>query len=369
MKPYVCSCGNTLYFDNSRCLVCQTEVGYDSLQDCMVPVGPGESHLRCANGVANGVCNWAVPPSAQAQFCPACALTRVIPPLSVPDVLPLWKLMEEAKRHLVYSLYRHQLPVVSRNADPTAGLAVEFKMSMPDQPVATEHNDGVIVINLEEADDALRERNKKNLHEPYRTLLGHFRHEVGHYYWFLWFQRGRAQPGVLEACRQVFGDERASYEAAMKKHYEQGAPAGWENSFISSYSTMHPWEDWAETWAQYLHICDGLETASSFGLETGVKTKQIDLFTKEAVQLPAPFAKIDPTAFLTLLHRWVRLSPALNAFSQSLGYKNVYPFVLSIPVARKLHFIHACVTTIGSPQVEQPRKGWLKSLFAGQPSA
>ena len=356
MKPYQCTCGNTLYFDNSRCLLCQTEVGYDSVQDLMVPVGPGTSHARCTNGLSYDVCNWVVPASGQARLCPACELTRLIPPLSLPEVLPLWKLMEQARRHLVYSLNRLRLPVVARSADPAAGLAFEFKISLPDQPVATEHNDGVIVINLEEADDAARERNKKGLREPYRTLLGHFRHEVGHYYWFLWFQMGRAQPGTLDACRQVFGDERADYDAAMKKHYQYGAPAGWENSFISSYATMHPWEDWAETWAQYLHICDGLETASAFGLETGVKTKQIDLFTTAAVPLPAPFAGVDPTAFLTLLHRWVRLSPALNAFSDSLGYQNVYPFVLSVPVVRKLHFMHACIMTLGTPQPSPPSR-------------
>jgi hypothetical protein len=39
------------------------------------------------------------------------------------------------------------------------------------------------------------------------------------------------------------------------------SPANWQKSFISKYATSHPWEDWAETWAHYLHIMDMLETA------------------------------------------------------------------------------------------------------------
>jgi hypothetical protein len=351
MKPYLCTCGNTLYFDNTRCLACQAEVGYDPFLDAMVPVGFGTAHTRCFNGSTHGICNWVVPATQRGTLCLSCNLTKVIPLLSVPDALPLWSVMEENKRHLIYSLKQFGLPIIDKATDPAAGLAFQFKVALPDQPVITEHDKGLIVINLEEADDVVRERNRKNLHEPYRTMLGHFRHEVGHYYWYLWFELGNGFPRELDACRQVFGDDRADYDAAMKIHYQNGAPLGWENSFISSYSSMHPWEDWAETWAQYLHICDGLETARQFGLETGVKGKQIDLFTPAAAKLPAPFDTINTTAFLDLIHRWVRLSPALNAFSQSLGHQNLYPFVLSVPVVQKLHFIHHCITTL---QMQRP---------------
>jgi len=50
-------------------------------------------------------------------------------------------------------------------------------------PVLTSHCNGLITLNIAEADDAERERRRVKFHEPYRTLLGHLRHEVAHYYW------------------------------------------------------------------------------------------------------------------------------------------------------------------------------------------
>ena len=376
MKPYLCPCGNTLYFENSRCLECDREIGYDNAGDRMVDVGPDQPFTRCSNGVTHGACNWVVPVEEKGNLCPACVLSSMIPDLSFPNNLELWKLMEQAKRHMLYSLNRLELPVVDKIKQPETGLAFEFLRPQPDQPVITGHEKGLITMNLEEADDTVRETNRSRLHEPYRTLLGHFRHEVGHYYWYLWYETGATAPGMLEAFREVFGDERADYGAAMKHHYDNGAPAGWENSHISAYSTMHPWEDWAETWAHYLHICDGLETARDFNLEQGVKRKAIDLYAPETAQLPGPLQGLDPSPFLSLLHRWIRLSPALNAVAQSLGHTNIYPFVLSTPVVKKLHFIHACIDTppiVERPQAENTtstpppdvlkKHEWLKKLF------
>ena len=100
--------------------------------------------------------------------------------------------------------------------------------------------------------------------EPYRTLLGHFRHEVGHYYWDLLVRDG----GRLEACRAVFGDDREDYGEALKRHYAEGAPADWQANFVSAYATTHAWEDFAETWAHYLHMVDSArDRRPSFGLE------------------------------------------------------------------------------------------------------
>ena len=365
MKPFVCRCGNTLYFGNTLCLQCKREVGYDNVKDSMVYVGPKSPHVRCANGIQYQACNWAVPAADAGKICRACALSRVIPDLSVEGSLALWQLMEQAKRHVIYSLMRLGLPFCSRIEDPLHGLAFEFLRPASGCVVTTGHEKGVIAINLNEADDAFREANRARLHEPYRTLHGHFRHELGHYYWYLWFEVGHARPNMVEAFRSVFGDERQDYEAAMKRHYESPA-SGWEDHFISAYSTMHPWEDWAETWAHYLHIRDGLETAAAFGLEQGVRGKRIDPFLPEAARLPAPFHKLRSEAFLSLLHRWVRLSPALNALSESLGHKNLYPFVLSRSTVRKLHFIHACVER--PSMVDSRRKGWWKRLFSDRSS-
>lgn len=367
MKPYLCTCGNTLYFDNSRCLECGKEVGYDWADDQMVEVGPDELYVRCSNGETYNMCNWVMPSAHKGKLCPACLLSRTIPDLSILENRVLWAEMEQAKRHAVYSLLRLELPVIDRRADPKGGLFFDFLRPLPNAPVTTGHDQGIITMNLEEADDALRERNRTALHEPYRTLLGHFRHELGHYYWYLWYQVQTPAPEWINAFREVFGDERVSYSDAMQNYYNQGAPLGWENNFISAYATMHPWEDWAETWANYMHICDGLETAWQFGLEQGVKRRPISLITPDAARLPAPFEDRDPAPFLSMLHRWIRLSPAMNALSKSLGHKNLYPFVLSTPVVKKLHMIDALIKEpprpTDAPPYEPKTNAWLKRLW------
>jgi hypothetical protein len=91
-------------------------------------------------------------------------------------------------------------------------------------------------------------------------LLGHFRHEVGHYFWD---RLVATDPHQLEEFRVLFGDDRQDYGEALKRHYDEGAPANWQDTYISMYATMHPWEDFAETWAHYLHIVDTLETAGA----------------------------------------------------------------------------------------------------------
>ena len=123
--------------------------------------------------------------------------------------------------------------------------------------MVTGHADGVITLDLAESDDVHRERRRAELGEPYRTLLGHFRHEIGHYYWPILVERA----GALERCRALFGDERADYGEALERHYADGPPADWAERHVSAYATMHPWEDWAETFAHYLHIRDTLQTA------------------------------------------------------------------------------------------------------------
>ena len=200
-----------------------------------------------------------------ATLCFACRHNHTIPDLSVAQNLQRWQRMEAAKHHLFYSLLRLRLPLENRIDDPEHGLAFDFLADSPDPTgpkVMTGHDNGLITIALVEADDAERERRRTQMHEPYRSLLGHFRHEVGHYFWDVLIRDG----GRLEECRAVFGDDSQDYDAALQAHYQNGAPADWQEHFVSQYASTHPWEDWAETWAHYLHIVDTLEMASAFGI-------------------------------------------------------------------------------------------------------
>ncbi len=225
------------------------------------PEAQSATYRLCANSTQFGVCNWAVPADDDNPLCDACRLNRMVPDASDPATLEKWRRLEIAKRRLLYTLFALGLPVEPvKDDDP--GLAFSFMADRPDVPVVTGHADGLVTINISEADDAYRERMREEMGEAYRTLLGHVRHEVGHYYW----DRLIRESSWLEPFRQAFGDERADYGEAMKRHYEQGPPDNWQESYVSAYATMHPWEDWAETFAHYLHMTDTLDTAASYGL-------------------------------------------------------------------------------------------------------
>jgi hypothetical protein len=349
MKPFVCgNCSNVLFFDNSRCLKCNTEVGYDRLANSMVAWQSHPEFKQCANGANYGVCNWLLPVEVKSPLCVSCRFNRIIPDLQNPANVSLWAKMESAKRRLVYSMLRIGLPVVNRLTNPEAGLVFDFLEPTPDKPVLTGHDKGVITLNLQEADDAVREHNRQLLHEPYRTLLGHFRHELGHYYLWIWLEREQADKKgpLMQAFRQVFGDERANYSEALQRHYEHGAPAGWEQSFISAYATTHPWEDWAETFAHYLHLTDGLETSHAFGMDSERAMQRTERFDSAVAMLPPPFDKRSPDEFMEMLQRWSAITPALNEISISLGQRDLYPFVLNAPVARKLYFVHCLIRSM-----------------------
>ncbi len=343
MKQFNCECSNILFFENSQCLQCGSEVGFDPISGDMHKAGPELPYQRCANGIQHGACNWLLPADSEDQFCMACRLNQVIPDLSNVDNLVLWAKLEIAKRRALYSLLQLGLPIVPASSDGAPGLAFQFLQPTDGAPVLTGHENGLITINLEEADDAIRERNRLQLGEPYRTLLGHFRHEIGHYYWDQWFVNGPMKDEVLPAFRELFGDETADYQQAMQNYYNNGPSPDWAGECISAYASMHPWEDWAETWAHYLHVTDTLETASSFGVRIDRKVLREVTLPADDRELPAPFKSDNPAEVLDLLQRWVAISPAINEISRSLGHTTLYPFALPGPAVHKFHFIHRMI--------------------------
>jgi len=350
-RNYRCRCGTPVFFRNTQCLTCKSPLGYlpEATSIVTLDAGPepgvvhaeghAESYKLCANRETPAGCNWLLPAGDPYSLCIACRLNRTIPNLDDADNAGYWSRIELAKRRLVAQLLAVGLPVKSKlDEDPEHGLMFDFLRSPPGGPaVMTGHANGLITINVEEADDVKREKIKHDLHEPYRTLLGHFRHEVGHYYW----DRLVRDSAWLAPYRELFGDERASYAEALKRNYEQGPPANWPNSYISSYATTHPWEDWAETWAHYLHIVDSLGTALGFGLEAG----DLDYTTIKPFTLDDLYARDDPGAarFLSILNSWIEMIMVLNELARSLGEPDFYPFVMSKPVVAKLQLIQMIV--------------------------
>jgi hypothetical protein len=278
---------------------------------------------KCKNYAAEEVCNWLVPTTSEHELCEACRLNNVVPDLSVPENRARWGEMERAKRRLVYTLSVLGLPLVPKSEDAEHGLAFDIKADVPGERVLTGHADGLITLNLAEADAPVRERVRADLHERYRTLLGHFRHESGHYFWERLIRDRRR----TEEFRELFGDETRDYAASIAAHYANLTTA-WNDDYISAYASSHPWEDWAETFAHYLHMIDTLETAQSFGL---------------AHQIAARSRVPDLSDFGLLVDEWTELTVALNALNRSMGLPDAYPFAISARVREKLEFVHHTV--------------------------
>lgn len=350
-----CTCGQQTFFANSVCLACQSPLGFlpeENRVHTLAPAGDqlwslaqySQSRLykRCANLDTAAACNWLIDAQSPLDLCLSCRLNRTIPDLSVPGNDELWRKMENAKRALVAQLLWLGLPVQPKTDNETAGLAFDFLgPDLDGNKPTTGHANGLITLNIEEADDAIREATRAEMGEPYRTLLGHFRHEVGHYYW----ERLIERTDWLPAFRQLFGDERADYGAALQRHYQQGAPTGWEQGYISAYATMHPWEDWAETWAHYLHMTDTLDTALGFGMHLGEVELDYPPFTAEVLHDGGQGAHA--REFLVFINGWIELVAMLNELSKSMGQPLFYPFVLTAPVVDKLYFVHRVVSQGG----------------------
>ena len=348
MKLFRCQkCGQLLYFENTRCENCQSPLGFDAQSMNIVALVAesdttyrtyfGETPpLRYCQNAEHQACNWLVPADAENPFCRACQLNRTIPYLGEEQHLKLWRKLEVAKHRLVYSLMRLDLPTESKFAAPDTGLVFDFLADQTSpsgqvQRVMTGHADGVVTISINEADDALRVQTQQSMGERYRTLLGHFRHEVGHYYWntLVW------DTPYLDAYRRLFGDERQDYGESLKKHYAQGAVPDWSDRFISAYASAHPWEDWAETWAHYLHMIDTLATAYALDLHVGPRATDDPALSADVDRDPYRARDFDQ-----LYAQWLPLTVAMNSISRSMGQPDLYPFVIPAPVVKKLKYIH-----------------------------
>jgi hypothetical protein len=346
VKLYTCShCQNPLYFENNICLICQHPVGFDSqnlvlhtltTKDNILyhDISSPEKGYRYCHNATHGTCNWLVPAEQEETFCVACALNRIIPTLDNAGNLKKWKRIETAKHRLIYSLLRLKLPLERKINDSSEGLAFDFLENVSqEERVMTGHANGTITLNIEEANEVERVRHKQDLRERYRTLLGHFRHEIGHYYWDVLIKNS----SLLQNYRKLFGDERKDYGTSLEEYYQNGAPLHWNDQFISPYAAAHSWEDWAETWSHYLHLMDTLETAYAFGM--AIKPQKL----KVVEDMQAEVRK-DPygiTDFDDIIKIWLPLTFALNSINRSMGYEDFYPFVISAPVIEKLRFIHA----------------------------
>lgn len=363
MKTFHCdNCGKQVFFENTVCGNCGWLLGYQPELQAIAAFSPdgdgadaddlalkrwrsvkpenqGRLFKQCVNYWRENVCNWMVDAQSPHELCASCRLTRTIPSLEDGNNRVLWSRLETAKRRLLHSLWTLRLQPVPKSEDEEAGLAFEFLQDMPHgERVLTGHADGVITINVAEADPAYREQARVQMAEPYRTLLGHFRHESGHYY----FDRLVAQSEWLEPFRALFGDEREDYGASLQRHYDNGPPEKWEEQFVSAYASSHPWEDWAETWAHYLHMFDTLETAYSCGVQLRPRNAE-----EQKLVIKAP--PIAAGSFDELAGEWFALTYVLNSLNRSIGMPDSYPFTLSTPVLDKLRFVHEVVGGQGRP--------------------
>ncbi|WP_354701555.1 hypothetical protein DSM112329_01874 [Paraconexibacter sp. AEG42_29] len=343
MRAFSCPvCRHLVTFDSTVCLHSQTTLGFDWQSRDIVELDAGQG---CANRdliTCNGV-------AETDGLCRSCALTRTRPADDDTAGLALMAAAEAAKRRLIFELLELGLPVDGYRTQE-GGLAFDL-LSSAVEPVTTGHADGVITLDLAEADPAHREKMRTQMDEPYRTLLGHMRHEVAHYYQPILMPEG--SPGEART-RALMGDEREDYSAAMDRYYAEGAPADWQQRFVSAYATMHPWEDWAETMAHYLHIRDVLQTAVAYG----VSVAGPQVLAADAAPLYA-YPAATPDDVRAMLDTWLPLTYALNAINRSLGEDDLYPFVLAPDVIDKLVLIDELVRGAATPP---PAPGRLKRL-------
>ncbi|MGY4231569.1 hypothetical protein ACVIIW_000516 [Bradyrhizobium sp. USDA 4449] len=315
MRDFDCPyCRTQLAFEQIECIECRKPAVFDPDKMAMVRL---EDTGSCSNRQIIG-CNWCT--VGDATYCEACSLTHVIPDIGDLRNVRLWRRVEEAKRRLLYDLLRLRLPLSSR-----LGMHVGFDILSDEHgPVLTGHRAGLITLNLAEADDVERESRRVSMRESYRTLLGHFRHEIGHFYWHVLID----EPRLHAPFRLVFGDETHDYNDALAAYYARQDRSHDPASHISLYATSHPWEDWAETFAHFLHIVATLDSLAGLPLS---------LETRARETLRDPYLESD---FDALLDLWNPLARSINILNQSLGLAEAYPFNIFPAVKGKLHLVH-----------------------------
>jgi hypothetical protein len=329
MKRFTCpNCSNEVHFQNSRCIQCGQRFGFDPA-NMQMRVASADNHL-CRNAEIAG-CNWLTPRG----LCIACAHNHFVPDPSSGENTDRWAEIELAKRQLIYALLRWSLPHPTRAQSPDVGLAFDFLADHLHSDgsmtrVTTGHHYGLVTLNLAEGDELLRAEQRRAMSEPYRTVIGHLRHEIGHYYWAM-----LVQGPSLDTFRALFGDEREDYGQALQRHYKNGAPANWAQLHVSAYASSHPWEDFAETWAHWMHITDGLETLRAYGLGRSPQSGAVSVRMQED-----PYESRDVQGMIDV---WIPISVALNSMNRGMGQPDLYPFVLSSAVSEKMRFIHGLI--------------------------
>lgn len=308
----------------------------------MKRMSPANRVKRCENGLKHGVCNWLLPLDSTATLCKACRMNRTIPDLATARNRLLWGRMETAKRRALYTLLHLGIPLPSKTENIKTGLAFDIISTVSNPKVTTGHLNGVITVNLEEADDTYRQINRQQLGENSRTLLGHFRHESAHYFWQRFLSNLNWDDPQRLAFRERFGNEWQDYATCLRNHYDQGPPLGWEKNYITAYAASHPWEDWAETWAHYLQIIDGIDTCETLGIDVKHIALPLVQLPVEAGFLPTmlPSTIEEEGEFIAWLESWMCLSTVLNEIANSLGEQELYPFVITVSVAQKLRLAH-----------------------------
>ncbi len=357
MRQFRCeNCSHPVYFHNDACGRCGARLGFvaEDRQLGAFRIAADGVHLRyaasprfwrpCENYRSACLCNWMVADDDPNGLCRSCRLTTTIPDQRLLENQVAWLQLESAKRSWLYTILGLKLPARSRTEDPVRGLSFHFLRQLDAaKPVLTGHDSGDITINAIESDPVQRERSKHEFHEPYRTLLGHFRHESGHYYWDLLIR----DTLFIEPFRLLFGDERLDYRAALERHYAGGPQPNWQAGHVSGYATMHPWEDWAETWAHYLHMADLLNTARSWQVRIdGFDDQRITEQIPDDVQLSDEFA--------AMVRDWIPLTLLANSLNRSLGHPDAYPFALSYLALRKIQFVHDVVRPFRPTTTSQP---------------
>ena len=338
MRLFHCDrCGSTLPFGAQACPACFADIGYVPDQRTLRVLTPTDDragfHLgsgdtnddstwwRCLNAAWG--CNWMVRSLEGQSWCRSCRLTRGRPDTARPDAIQAWTIAEAAKRRLVHQLDEFALPIEIESESMPDGLVFDL-VYLPGEGGITGHFEGVVTLDLAETEDAHRDELRRRLGEPFRTVIGHLRHEVAHFYW----PRLVGQTDEIDTFRHLFGDDRADYRESID-HYYANATADWDRArYVTAYAAAHPFEDWAETFAHYLHIVDSIDTAVAYDL---VPPTDGTMLVTDAV---------GALAFSDILDAWRPINTAVNAIAETVGAPAVYPFEPVGAVVDKLTFVH-----------------------------